>query len=74
MPEHVPLDVPQPCPRSQLRDNGIHMAGAQREDRGIRCVTVDYDALRGVDRGGLTLFWSCEQSGAAAHAWHTHSR
>ena len=26
------------------------------EDRGIRCVTVDYDALRGVDRGGLTLF------------------
>ncbi len=26
------------------------------EDRGIRCVTVDYDALRGVDRAGLTLF------------------
>ncbi len=26
------------------------------EDRGIRCVTVDYDALRGVDRSGLTLF------------------
>jgi RecB family endonuclease NucS len=26
------------------------------EDRGIRCVTVDYDALRGLDRGGLTLF------------------
>jgi endonuclease len=25
-------------------------------DRGIRCVTVDYDALRGLDRGGLTLF------------------
>jgi endonuclease len=25
-------------------------------DRGIRCVTVDYDALRGIDRAGLTLF------------------
>ena len=25
-------------------------------DRGIRCVTVDYDALRGVEPGGLRLF------------------
>jgi endonuclease len=26
------------------------------EDRGIRCVTVDYDALRGIERDELTLF------------------
>src|SRR5262249_24308004 len=26
------------------------------EDRGIRCVVVDYDALRGVERDELTLF------------------
>jgi RecB family endonuclease NucS len=26
------------------------------EDRGIRCVTVDYDALRGLDGDDLTLF------------------
>ncbi|ALA67105.1 endonuclease NucS [Corynebacterium lactis] len=26
------------------------------EDRGIRCVTVDYDALRGLDSGELRLF------------------
>jgi RecB family endonuclease NucS len=26
------------------------------EDRGIRCVTVDYDALRGVERDDLRLF------------------
>ncbi|MBB6032244.1 endonuclease NucS [Phytomonospora endophytica] len=26
------------------------------EDRGIRCVTVDYDALRGVEKDELTLF------------------
>jgi RecB family endonuclease NucS len=25
-------------------------------DRGIRCVTVDYDALRGIERNDLTLF------------------
>jgi RecB family endonuclease NucS len=25
-------------------------------DRGIRCVTVDYDALRGIERDDLTLF------------------
>ncbi|MEV0645644.1 endonuclease NucS [Phytomonospora sp. NPDC050363] len=26
------------------------------EDRGIRCVTVDYDALRGIEKNELTLF------------------
>jgi RecB family endonuclease NucS len=26
------------------------------EDRGIRCVVVDYDALRGIERNELTLF------------------
>lgn len=26
------------------------------EDRGIRCVTVDYDALRGIEKDELTLF------------------
>jgi hypothetical protein len=26
------------------------------EDRGIRCVTLDYDAMRGVDDGALRLF------------------
>jgi RecB family endonuclease NucS len=26
------------------------------EDRGIRCVVVDYDALRGIERSELTLF------------------
>lgn len=26
------------------------------EDRGIRCVVVDYDALRGIKRDELTLF------------------
>ena len=26
------------------------------EDRGIRCVVLDYDALRGIDRGDLRLF------------------
>ena len=26
------------------------------EDRGIRCVVLDYDALRGIDRDDLTLF------------------
>jgi RecB family endonuclease NucS len=26
------------------------------EDRGIRCVVVDYDALRGVERNDLRLF------------------
>jgi endonuclease len=26
------------------------------EDRGIRCVTVDYNALRGIERNELTLF------------------
>src|SRR6185312_8143952 len=26
------------------------------EDRGIRCVVVDYDALRGIERDELTLF------------------
>jgi RecB family endonuclease NucS len=26
------------------------------EDRGIRCVVVDYDALRGVERDDLRLF------------------
>jgi endonuclease len=26
------------------------------EDRGIRCVTLDYDALRGIERDELTLF------------------
>jgi RecB family endonuclease NucS len=26
------------------------------EDRGIRCVTLDYDAMRGVDDGSLRLF------------------
>ena len=26
------------------------------EDRGIRCVTVDYDALRGVEPSDLQLF------------------
>jgi RecB family endonuclease NucS len=26
------------------------------EDRGIRCVVVDYDALRGTERNDLRLF------------------
>ena len=26
------------------------------EDRGIRCVTLDYDAMRGADDGALRLF------------------
>jgi hypothetical protein len=26
------------------------------EDRGIRCVVLDYDALRGIERDELTLF------------------
>jgi len=26
------------------------------EDRGIRCVILDYDALRGIERDELTLF------------------
>jgi RecB family endonuclease NucS len=26
------------------------------EDRGLRCVTVDYDALRGIERDDMTLF------------------
>lgn len=26
------------------------------EDRGIRCVTLDYDALRGAEDGSLRLF------------------
>jgi RecB family endonuclease NucS len=26
------------------------------EDRGMRCVVLDYDALRGLDRRDLTLF------------------
>jgi hypothetical protein len=25
-------------------------------DRGIRCVVVDYDGLRGIEPGGLRLF------------------
>jgi len=25
-------------------------------DRGIRCVVLDYDALRGIERTDLTLF------------------
>jgi endonuclease len=25
-------------------------------DRGIRCVTLDYDAMRGTDDGALRLF------------------
>ena len=28
------------------------------QDRGIRCVTVDYDALRGMESDDLLLFWS----------------
>jgi RecB family endonuclease NucS len=26
------------------------------EDRGLRCVVIDYDALRGVERDEMTLF------------------
>ncbi|MGI5996083.1 MAG: endonuclease, partial [Saccharomonospora viridis] len=26
------------------------------EDRGIRCVTLDYDKLRGIESNDLTLF------------------
>jgi hypothetical protein len=26
------------------------------EDRGIRCVTLDYDTMRGIDDGALRLF------------------
>ena len=31
-------------------------ARALAEDRGIRCVTLDYDTMRGTDDGALRLF------------------
>jgi len=34
----------------------VPQARTLAEDRGIRCVVVDYDALRGVERDELTLF------------------
>jgi hypothetical protein len=32
------------------------------EDRGIRCVTVDYDAMHGMQRDDLLLFWLLDES------------
>jgi endonuclease len=34
----------------------VPQARTLAEDRGIRCVVVDYDALRGIERDELTLF------------------
>jgi RecB family endonuclease NucS len=34
----------------------VPQARTLAEDRGIRCVVVDYDALRGIERNELTLF------------------
>ncbi|MDO4909185.1 MAG: endonuclease NucS [Corynebacterium sp.] len=33
-----------------------HQARVLAEDRGLRCVTLDYDALRGIESDELTLF------------------
>jgi hypothetical protein len=34
----------------------VPQARTLAEDRGIRCVVVDYDTLRGLERDELTLF------------------
>ena len=52
--------------RLRLRKHRLHappergaiapQARTLAEDRGLRCVVVDYDALRGIERDELTLF------------------